>query len=307
MSFLVTRLWMPVPSTSPTSIACSWAILRTRGKSGGGCVPRWTRPGLRRAPGPRRAREAGPGRARAPGREPPAPVREPRPPEERERAGPPAEARRLRGGGGDGCGRRGRRRLFGGLADHADDRVDRDGRPFLDLDLEQRAGDGGGDLGVHLVGRDLEDRLVALDLVADLLQPLGDRPLGDRLSHLGHDDFGGHGPPFRASSIGETGTIRKSATYRHRVRAGGALTTSIWSSRSRPPGAGSQGPGGGRAGGREGLGPRETGDRHFAPRFAGSRPIVPSQGNPVRDSLGGSGTGNPSDVIGETLSGSLRS
>jgi len=31
MSFFVTRLWMPVPSTSPISIVCSCAILRTSG------------------------------------------------------------------------------------------------------------------------------------------------------------------------------------------------------------------------------------------------------------------------------------
>ncbi len=43
------------------------------------------------------------------------------------------------------------------------------------------------DLGVHLVGGDLEQRLVALDLVPDLLHPLGDGALGDRLAHLGHD------------------------------------------------------------------------------------------------------------------------
>src|SRR6185503_16122403 len=32
------------------------------------------------------------------------------------------------------------------------------------------------------------DRLVALHLIADLLQPLRQRPLGDRFAHLGHDD-----------------------------------------------------------------------------------------------------------------------
>ncbi len=32
MSFFVTRLWIPVPSTSPMSIVCSWAILRTSGE-----------------------------------------------------------------------------------------------------------------------------------------------------------------------------------------------------------------------------------------------------------------------------------
>ena len=47
---------------------------------------------------------------------------------------------------------------------------------------------GAGNLGVHLVGADLEDRLVALHRVADLLQPLRQRPLGDRFAHLGHDD-----------------------------------------------------------------------------------------------------------------------
>src|SRR6185503_8852613 len=43
-------------------------------------------------------------------------------------------------------------------------------------------------LGVHLVRGDLEERLVPLDRVADLLEPLGQRPLGDGLTHLGHHD-----------------------------------------------------------------------------------------------------------------------
>ena len=42
-----------------------------------------------------------------------------------------------------------------------DDAVDRNGLAFLDLDLEQHAGAGRRDLRVHLVGRDLEQRLVA--------------------------------------------------------------------------------------------------------------------------------------------------
>ena len=41
---------------------------------------------------------------------------------------------------------------------------------------------------VDLVSRDLEDRLVALHLVAHFLQPLRKRALGDRLAHLRHDD-----------------------------------------------------------------------------------------------------------------------
>ena len=75
----------------------------------------------------------------------------------------------------------------------ADDRVDRHRLALVDLDLEKRPRDRGGDLGVDLVGRDLEDRLVALDRVADFLEPLGDGALGDGLAHLGHDDRRRHG------------------------------------------------------------------------------------------------------------------
>src|SRR5699024_555841 len=50
-----------------------------------------------------------------------------------------------------------------------------------DEDRGQGPGDGGGDLGVDLVGGDLEQRLVDLDLVALGLQPLRDRALGARL------------------------------------------------------------------------------------------------------------------------------
>ena len=55
--------------------------------------------------------------------------------------------------------------------------------------LGERAGGGRRDLGVDLVGRDLDDRLVLGDLVAGLLGPLEDRALGDRLAHRGHRDL----------------------------------------------------------------------------------------------------------------------
>src|SRR5207244_10968620 len=44
------------------------------------------------------------------------------------------------------------------------------------------------DLGVHLVGRDFEQRLIPLHLVAQLLAPLAHGAFGDRLAHLGHED-----------------------------------------------------------------------------------------------------------------------
>ena len=77
-------------------------------------------------------------------------------------------------------------------ADHRDDAVDRHRLPFLDLDLGQHARGRRRDLGVDLVGRDLEQRLVAIDRVADLLDPADDRAFGDRLAHLGHHDVGRH-------------------------------------------------------------------------------------------------------------------
>src|SRR5215203_4133378 len=78
----------------------------------------------------------------------------------------------------------GRRDLL--TTDNRNDGVDRNRLAFLDLDLRQHAGPGGRDFRVHLVGRDLEERLVAIDAVADLLDPADNGPLGDRLAHLGH-------------------------------------------------------------------------------------------------------------------------
>ena len=72
-----------------------------------------------------------------------------------------------------------------GGADHGQLGADLDGLVLVDLDLQQRAGDGGGDLGVDLVGGDLEQRLVDRDLVADLLEPAGDGALGDGLAERG--------------------------------------------------------------------------------------------------------------------------
>src|SRR5690606_19437996 len=57
---------------------------------------------------------------------------------------------------------------------------------LLDADLEHGARDGGGDLGVDLVGRDLEQRLVDLDGLADGLEPAGDGALGDGLAERRH-------------------------------------------------------------------------------------------------------------------------
>ena len=69
-----------------------------------------------------------------------------------------------------------------------DDLADRDGVAGLGEDLLHHPGGGSGNLGVDLVGRDLDDRLVGLDGVAGLLGPLEDHALGDRLAHGRHGD-----------------------------------------------------------------------------------------------------------------------
>ena len=83
--------------------------------------------------------------------------------------------------------RRSRRRLFTLAREPCNDGVDRNGLPLLDEHLGQSSSGRRGDLGVDLVGRDLEQRFVPLDGVSDLLHPADDRSFGDGLSHLGHD------------------------------------------------------------------------------------------------------------------------
>ena len=64
-----------------------------------------------------------------------------------------------------------------------------DGLPFGNTDLGHRAGNRRRHLRVDLVGRHLEQRLVGVDVVADRLEPLRDRALGDRLAELRERDF----------------------------------------------------------------------------------------------------------------------
>ena len=71
---------------------------------------------------------------------------------------------------------------------------------LLEADLEQGACDGGGDLGVDLVGGDLEQRLVDLDAVADLDQDLGHRDL--IIADIRHKNFDRHSQsPYAYSGL----------------------------------------------------------------------------------------------------------
>jgi len=59
-----------------------------------------------------------------------------------------------------------------------------------DFDAHQPALDGGWDLGIHLVGDDLDDGLVAAHHVALLFEPAVDGALGDRFAELRHLERG---------------------------------------------------------------------------------------------------------------------
>src|SRR6185437_10283815 len=62
-------------------------------------------------------------------------------------------------------------------------------------DLLQDSGDRTWHLGIDFVRLDLDQRLVALDAVAGLLQPAANGPLGDRFAELRHLHNGvRHGP-----------------------------------------------------------------------------------------------------------------
>jgi hypothetical protein len=63
------------------------------------------------------------------------------------------------------------------------------GLALLDEDLLDDSAAGRRNLRVDLVCRDLQQALVGLDGVADLLQPLRDRPFRNGDAHLGHDDL----------------------------------------------------------------------------------------------------------------------
>src|SRR5438105_4147460 len=94
-------------------------------------------------------------------------------------------------------GRHGRRAPGGGRpytfsCDSSDDGVHGDSLPFLHQDLGQCSRGRGGNLRVHFVGGDLEQRFVTLHLLAGLLDPAHYRPLADRLPHLRHDDINGN-------------------------------------------------------------------------------------------------------------------
>ena len=74
----------------------------------------------------------------------------------------------------------------------AEQRADADRLAFLGGDLGERAGGRRRHLDRHLVGLELDQRLVGGDGVADLLEPFADGRFGDGFAEGGNADFGSH-------------------------------------------------------------------------------------------------------------------
>ena len=89
--------------------------------------------------------------------------------------------------------RRRRRILSGRIADDGELDADIDRLVLLDLDRGQHAGGRRGHLGVDLVGGDLQQRLVGLDMVSFVLQPAGHGAFGDALTEARHGHGDRHG------------------------------------------------------------------------------------------------------------------
>ncbi len=90
------------------------------------------------------------------------------------------------------CGWRVGRRLAYGFRigfQHGNDGAYFNRIAFFHHDLGERSFCRGRHLGVHLVGPNLQQRLVQFNLVTDFLVPHDDRAFGDAFAHLGHGDF----------------------------------------------------------------------------------------------------------------------
>ena len=85
------------------------------------------------------------------------------------------------------CSNRGSGRCGGEIGrKHGDARANVDRHALGDQQLDHHASTGRWHLGIDLVCRDLNDRLVGLNGVADLLEPAANRSFGHTRPHLGH-------------------------------------------------------------------------------------------------------------------------
>src|ERR1035437_7627897 len=104
--------------------------------------------------------------------------------------------------------------------------------PLFDQPFGQRAGGGRGDFRLHLGGRDLEQRLVALHPLAGLLQPLSQGPFDNALAHLGHHYVGHINSLFPQPRERKSRTAFRNRKRGQNARLGRATPPPCW--RARP-------------------------------------------------------------------------
>ena len=95
------------------------------------------------------------------------------------------------------CRSSGCRRFTGGSrgslsSNHCKDSANLNGLIFRYANFCEEAGSGSGNFGVHLVGRNLNQRFIGFNGVANRLQPGGDGAFCYRLTQSGHDHCGCH-------------------------------------------------------------------------------------------------------------------
>ncbi len=117
-------------------------------------------------------------------------------------------------------GRRGGRRRGSrpGFVDAGNDCPDRDRVAFLHELLGEHSRRGRWHFHRHLVGLEAGDRLIFRNGLAGLLQPLGERPFGDRFPERGDLDVGCHGVPLFRRDGGACGAAAMTERRRNQGR-----------------------------------------------------------------------------------------
>src|SRR5260370_450876 len=125
--------------------------------------------------------------------------------------------------GKDGARSLGTAGLWAGSGDDSYNRVDLDGGSFFDLDLTQYSGGGSWYFGINFVGRNLEQRLVTLDLVAHFFEPLGDGAFKNRFPHLRHDHVRPRSTGSSSAAAVAGSRLHGSLPHRRLLRRGSAV------------------------------------------------------------------------------------
>ena len=111
------------------------------------------------------------------------------------------------------------------IVDPADHGVDADCLAFFHQYVLQHAGGGRRNLGVHFIGGNFKERLVALHALAGLLQPFRESSFYDAFAHLGHYDV--DHMVLSVTSAGSATSIISNSNCLENSRASAASTSAL--------------------------------------------------------------------------------